>query len=228
MKGSIAVTQRVLLEAAYSEPRDALSHDWVAWRDGQALSFVPLPNRLADPASFLKKHRCAALLLSNGNDVGEWAGDAPPPPGAETAPAAWRDLAEFRALEHAVAEGMPVFGVCRGRQMINRFFGGSICRSLRAGGFAEHVKRDHPVQFVAESWRRRLGAESHRVNSWHEQGVRPADLAASLCAVAVSDDGVVEALEHDDYPIRAIQWHPERPPADDPINAAIVRWGLGL
>lgn len=226
MSGVIAVTQRVIEDPAHGEPRDALSHDWVAWLDGHDIEFVPMPNRLADPAAFLKRRGCRALLLTNGNDVGEWTGEARPGPRPGMAPSAWRDLTEFRALEHALAEGLPVFGVCRGLQMINRFFGGSICRSVRAAGFAEHVRRDHEVRFVDERWRRQLGADGHCVNSFHVQGVRPTDLAAGLRTAALADDGLVEAIEHDDYPIRAIQWHPERPPADDTVNAAIVRWGL--
>ena len=117
------------------------------------------------------------------------------------------DLAFARAF---IAAGKPILGICRGHQVLNVVFGGSLCQHLptteahRAEGDAAH-----PVTARGESFLKDLYGECFRVNSHHHQGVDR--LGDNLRAVLLCpDDGTVEAFQHETLPVIGIQFHPER------------------
>lgn len=124
-----------------------------------------------------------------------------------------RDAFELELLTDAHERGLPVLGICRGSQLINTFFGGTLHQDLKAADLAptrfDSVLPRRPVQILAGSRLRRvLGIERCRVNSLHNQAVdRPGD---DLEIVARDDDGVVQAIEHREHPfLIGVQWHPE-------------------
>ena len=124
-----------------------------------------------------------------------------------------RDDWEFLLLDEAVKRRLPVIGICRGCQLINVYFGGTLWQDLpseRPSDIAHRGKGAcHDIQIVAGSrLARSLGVEGIQVNSSHHQAVK--DLAPGFRAVAVAPDGVVEAIESDVLPIVAVQFHPER------------------
>lgn len=136
----------------------------------------------------------------------------------------FRDGFELPLLEQAIREGTPVFGICRGLQVINVGLGGSLIQDIpsecpkavdHADG-ATHKIRINPGSRLA----RLAGVSEVLVNSWHHQAVRDqGGLAPGLVATAHSFDGLVEAVEalagkfsgH----VMAVQWHPERQDAGD-------------
>ncbi|MGB4115145.1 MAG: type 1 glutamine amidotransferase [Polaromonas sp.] len=158
------------------------------------------------------------LVLHGGADV--WPGSY----GEEPLHAAWhgdriRDEYE-QALVHAfVKAGKPVFGVCRGLQLINVAFGGTLYQDISTQRPDSRTHRDgkaydkhfHTLEIVPET---RLSAlltsvSSYKINSIHHQGIR--QLADGFVAEAhCPDDGVIEAIRHtgSSY-IAAVQWHPE-------------------
>lgn len=160
----------------------------------------------------------AGLLLCGGVDVdparyGETVlADA----GVEVLPE--RDELEWQLLAGARERKLPVWGVCRGLQVLNVFLGGSLWQDLprQRPGALEHSQPDpvdalvHPVQADAETaLGDRLSQEVALVNSRHHQAIR--QLAPGLRAAARSSDGLVEAVEGADggWWLRAVQWHPE-------------------
>jgi putative glutamine amidotransferase len=118
-----------------------------------------------------------------------------------------RDALERRLLEYAATRSRPAIGVCRGLQLINLHFGGSLHGQLPADA---HVNRLHSVRLegmLAEA----VGRAEVEVNSFHRWGVQPGDLGRGLQPLARAADGVIEALQHEQLPLLAVQWHPERP-----------------
>ena len=124
-----------------------------------------------------------------------------------------RDAWEWLLLDEAVKRRLPVIGICRGCQLINVYFGGTLWQDLPSERPGEVVHRGkgahHDIQIVAGSrLARSLGLNSSRVNTIHHQAVR--DLAPGFRAVAFAPDGVVEAIESDTLPVVGVQFHPEK------------------
>jgi gamma-glutamyl-gamma-aminobutyrate hydrolase PuuD len=129
-----------------------------------------------------------------------------------------RDEFELELLRAFAAAGKPVLGVCRGMQLINVAFGGTLYQDLQAAGAASFRHREpdlydehaHDVEFVADGWLSRIygGATRGRVTSIHHQGVRV--LGRDLIVDATSTDGVIEAVRHAGHDFMVgVQWHPE-------------------
>jgi putative glutamine amidotransferase len=132
-----------------------------------------------------------------------------------------RDVFEFALLEGALAQRAPILGICRGVQMINVGFGGSLYQDLKedAAPQFEHRQTDagktrqeatHSVLVTdAESSLGSIVPRSCRVNSLHHQAVKR--VGRGLKVTARSEDGLVEAVESaEEYPfLMAVQWHPE-------------------
>lgn len=119
-----------------------------------------------------------------------------------------RDEAELYALSQAVALGKPVLGICRGEQLINVFFGGTLRQDLPGHSrTVDHLDRLHHI-CTAPSFLAELYGTEAIVNSAHHQAVETP--GEGLRPVQWAQDSTVEALEHDALPIWAVQWHPER------------------
>lgn len=183
---------RSYVVSGYGEVRDAIARDWYAFfaKAMPGVSWMLLPNLGRDIADYIAKWRIDGFVLSGGNDIGEDP---------------VRDLTEDTILDMASESALPVLGVCRGLQMIQRHFGGSIARRQDNN----HVGKRHIVRVTANPWLKVPG-DSVEVNSFHNMGVPADGIAAPLKLIAASDDGSVEGLCHAGLPIVAIQWHPER------------------
>jgi putative glutamine amidotransferase len=161
--------------------------------------------------------RAGGLVLTGGADIDPANyGAQPHPKLGHTDPE--RDELEIGLTRAAVERGKPVFGICRGQQLINVALGGTLYQDLSA----EHpsgVQHDskprngpptlaHPIK-VDRGTRLAsiVGAGDLPVNSFHHQAIRR--LAPDLCATAFSSDGLVEGLESPDGRVLAVQCHPE-------------------
>jgi putative glutamine amidotransferase len=158
------------------------------------------------------------LVLEGGSDV--WPGsygEAPLAP--EWSGDRVRDEYEIALLRAFVDAGKPVLGVCRGLQVINVAFGGTLYQDIgtqkpEAGAHRDASLYDqhfHEIELVAGSRLAQLyrGITRATVNSVHHQGIK--DLAAGFVIEAVSlDDHIIEALRWTgpSY-VAAVQWHPE-------------------
>jgi putative glutamine amidotransferase len=108
---------------------------------------------------------------------------------------------------------IPIFGICRGLQIINVACGGSLIQDLpkdridHSYSFKNQVKdQGHPVVIEKDSILYSLFGEHIEVNTYHHQGIDR--LAEGLKVVARAPDGMIEAIEALD--LIAVQWHPER------------------
>ena len=155
------------------------------------------------------------LLLPGGVDIEpKRYGDEPSPALGKTIPE--RDEFDFAVLEAALAQKIPVMGICRGMQLINVRFGGSLWQDLPSEFPVKEIRHrgDHvgtPSHSVAIEPGSRLaaaiGATNAVVNSMHHQAVKR--LAPGFRITARAPDGVVEAIEHESLPVAGVQFHPE-------------------
>ena len=152
---------------------------------------------------------CGALLLPGGGDVEPWRYGRGNTASRGLEPE--RDTAELMLLERFIAAGKPVLGICRGIQIINVFFGGTLCQDLPGHAAADGKDSFHAVCTVRSPLLPVCGPVC-RVNSAHHQAV---DVPGrGLRAIQWAEDGAVEALCHDCLPIWGVQWHPERLPEE--------------
>lgn len=203
----VAVSMRVVDNSAHSEVRDTLSHDWTRTLSAMGIIPVPVPNLLPDPIAYMRAVGVRGLILTGGDDLGpvdgEQGADSPPSP---------RDRTERALLQGALDACLPVLGICRGMQLINVIFGGSLARGLAAecSSAEKHVDAWHEVEILEPRLRALAGMKRVVTNSFHNQGVTLSRLAPSLRAFALTDSGVVEGLLHPERPVLGVQWHPER------------------
>ena len=154
-----------------------------------------------------------ALVLSGGADVAPSHYGATPHPALGTIEPE-RDRFEFALLAEARARTLPVLAICRGLQLANVAFGGTLWQDLPSerAPHPQSVRRQDRVHDVRIAPGSRLaqvlGRTSHPVNSFHHQAIR--DLAPGLRPTAHSHDGLVEGIETmDDWWFLGVQWHPE-------------------
>jgi putative glutamine amidotransferase len=123
-----------------------------------------------------------------------------------------RDALETRLLAAALERGLPVLGICRGQQLLNVHFGGSLHQDLR-GFYVEdpETRTILPRKRVLTEPGTRLAAilgPQARVNALHRQGVD--GLGRGVRVAARDRNGIVQAVEHAALPfVLGVQWHPE-------------------
>ena len=183
----VALTMRITQAPGYYEPRDSISHDWLGRLVAWGMTPVLIPNLLDGHRDYLEWASPDVLVLTGGDDLGKTP---------------QRDEAEKELLEHALALGIPVLGVCRGLQLINARFGGKL------EPVEGHVGRDHEIT-LARPWQKFYGPETD-VNSYHTLGITPELLGEGLAGAAFDAGGHIEALHHRTLPLAAVMWHPER------------------
>lgn len=176
----IVVTQRVEVVESIGERRDALSQEWPLLAEACGFLPLPLPNHLSTAAGMLAELEPEGILLTGGNDLAAYGGNAPE-----------RDAVEQYLIRQAVERKIPLLAVCRGTQMLLHCFGTPLRR------IEGHVRVEHPL------------SNGDTVNSFHGWGA--AECRPPLEPLAWSEDGILEAVRHRDYPwICGIMWHPER------------------
>lgn len=171
---------------------------------------------------------CDALVLTGGKDVAPELYADWPDETVETDSA--RDGVEFKLIETAIGNRLPILGICRGLQVLNVYFGGNLVIDLEKYYGRNHralsktEDRYHGVKlFEGSHLRQFIEKETGQVNSAHHQAADR--IGSGLKVTARADDGTVEAIEgNDDLPSRiiSVQWHPERMTFDDPFARGVL------
>ena len=178
---------------------------------------VLIPSLIAEDGWDALYARLDGILFSGGGDIAldHFSGDAHPRI-ADVEPG--RDSVELKLIHAAASDGKPFLGICRGFQLMNVAFGGTLYTHLpdQLPGSLDHSYPGnlrhvlvHEVKIeegthVADV----LGEPIVRVNSHHHQGLK--DIAPSLRIAGYAPDGLVEAVELLDHPFAfGVQWHPE-------------------
>lgn len=153
-----------------------------------------------------------------------------------------RDTIALELVEACVAQGVPIFGICRGFQEMNVALGGSLHPEIRElpGRMNHRMPRlstgeihpdpevvfadRHEVRLIPDGeFTRILGRDVIRVNSLHGQGILEA--GERVIIEGVAEDGTVEAIRIDEASGFAlgVQWHAEHDPQSNPINRALFQ-----
>ena len=156
------------------------------------------------------------VLFTGGEDIDpKYYGEAP---AGSNAAVPERDAQELELFGAFYALRRPILCICRGVQLMNVFFHGSLIQDIASEGpgYLEHSQSSeggfatvHGVSVERGTRLASLVGESVRVNSMHHQAVRRA--GEGLIVAARAEDGIAEGLECPDYPFMlGVQWHPER------------------
>lgn len=154
---------------------------------------------------------CGGLLLPGGGDI------APAFYGEQNRGSAdidtELDILQLQAFDLALQRGMPILGICKGLQLINVGFHGTLLQDLGTAGNERHRyengDRYHTSAIEKGSWLYRLYGGETTVNSAHHQAI--SRLGEGLSAVSRCPlDGCIEAIAHRSLPVTGVQWHPER------------------
>lgn len=224
-----------------ARPREPEPYLQALLRAGAAEADIVLAAHDAPPDLDLDRMR--GLLLTGGADVdpqlyGETVrypqGNGRQRP-VKTDPK--RDQFELNLLRHALSRQLPILAICRGLQLANAHFGGTLYQDLYADDATQHEHRQdeqrsgfsHHIRLTEGPSRLReiLGAaaaEPLPVNSFHHQGIRNLGHGLRMTARAM-EDGFPEAFELDssDSPFFiAVQWHPEEL-TNSPLHLALFR-----
>lgn len=167
---------------------------------------------LSDPEQAVQDAlTCDGLLLPGGGDMDpKFYGQARIPACGE--PNLLRDAAEPLLLRAFLAADKPVLGICRGVQVMNAVLGGDLYQDIKPFEHLPH--NDHWAKVHTVTVRRGtllsriLGQDTVLVNSQHHQAVDR--VAPGFTLAALSEDGIVEAIEKPDARFcLGVQWHPE-------------------
>lgn len=115
------------------------------------------------------------------------------------------DHFDLDCIDAFVTKEKPIMGICRGIQLLNVYFGGTLLSHIDEQLHAP--MHSHTIHLSAHSFLSQLMDDAAIVNSYHHQVV--GKLGKGLIAAAHSEEMYVEALQHKQLPIIAVQWHPE-------------------
>lgn len=188
----IGITSRITENTNYVEKRDAISHDWPKFLENFHAFPIIIPNSITKPEEFFDKIGLDGFILTGGDNIGD---------NIE------RDKIEKSIIEYGIKNKIPIFGVCRGMQVINSYFGGN----LETLSTPEHVKNDHLVEIQKNDFSKIFSDDYLKVNSFHNNIIKEKFLGKNLVSFALTkNDRTVEGFYHEHLSIIGVMWHPER------------------
>ncbi len=194
-----------------------LENDMARYVTQKGILPVLIPD-VADEYLFDILDELDGFVLQGGSDlapetygetpIGKWKGDP------------YRDQYELKILDYAIKNSRPVLGICRGFQLMNAYFGGTLYQDTATQQPTLPLHRSaerydtlkHGVSFIDNTVLHKLygNDEPKLVNSVHHQAIK--DLGDNLEPYAVSTDGLIEAFGYTKEPagkVIGVQWHPE-------------------
>ena len=210
------------------------SSNYIKWlrRSNPTADCIVMSGLSQDSVDLVFKH-CSGLLLTGGEDVfpGNYGQES------DTARCGEfnlrRDTLEFDLIEKGIKRKIPILGVCRGQQIMNVALGGTLYVDIPTDiktdllhQCNDYLKCFHHVKVLPDNILSQLsGIESGPVTTNHHQAVNK--VADDLKVMAVSDDGLIEALgwknpEGKPFLI-TVQWHPERMDSTSTLSTPLAK-----
>lgn len=188
----VLITQRLVENTAYPETRECLDVQWGLF--SKAVGLLPVPILAnTDAEQYFSQFNPAGVILSGGNDLGEFSDD----PLSKR-----RDELEDRIVKCAFESRLPVLGVCRGMQFLASQAG------IALKPVTNHVATRHGLNVDGNAKYGDVLSGLNEVNSYHQYGFT--ETCSDFRVLASAPDGVIEAMMHAELPMMGIMWHPER------------------
>jgi len=188
----IAVSQRLMLNEKYYELREGLDVRW--GRLFSELGFLPIALPLeCNFESYFENISINGILLTGGDDLSIFN---------DNELSHKRDQFELKLVDFGLKHDIPIFGVCRGMQLIGKYFDCSF------KPVENHIAVEHELKISGGSDLKLYLDKLEIVNSYH--GFAISSVNGGLLVSAQSDDHVIEAIEHTTHRIFGQMWHCER------------------
>ncbi len=175
---------------------------------------------------------CDGLLITGGEDVNpEYYGREFDSIKCDL-PNDFRDSLDLLLIENALKHNIPIMGICRGLQILNVYFGGSLIFDIPSDfdttvkhRFPEYKASQHDVRIINGALLQEItGVSNGNTNSNHHQGIDK--LAPLLTGSTYTEDGLVEAIELKEKEgkpyVLGVQWHPERMDYANPLSGNLA------
>lgn len=162
-------------------------------------------NAVINSGGEIGKENCDGLILCGGGDISPLFYNEENEKSLNVDIS--RDKYEFELLEKFIFLKKPVLAICRGIQIVNVFFGGTLYQNIENHKNIDGTDLFHQVT-AKERFLKNLYGEEFLVNSCHHQAIKT--LGKDLCVTAISPDNVIEGIVHKSLSIIGVQWHPER------------------
>ena len=200
----IGITQRLVREEKYDEIRNALD---IRWQELLlSIDLIPIPIPINIDFSLYADLGLNGIILTGGNDLSSQL---------DNLLSNLRDKHEIECIRYAIENSIPLFGVCRGMQLVAEYFGSTFKK------IDNHVSKRHNICFTTEQEYQIQFANIKNVNSYHKYAIDVLGNELEIVGICPNDD-VIEAIQHKKYKIFGQMWHPEREYPFDLNNCQII------
>jgi len=205
MKKIIAITQRVDYIDNYKETRETLDVRYLELI--KKLDYSPLIlSYTMDIEEYFKIFKVDGIFLSGGNDLYEWS---------NTKESRVRDIFEYKLIEYAIENSIPILGICRGMQVIANYFNSHFEKISNQVGINHLLKPNIKSKYFP------ILKEIKKVNSYHNYAVK--SISSDLIVSAHNDDDIIKAIEHRELKIFGHMWHPERYKKFEDVQLSLIK-----
>jgi putative glutamine amidotransferase len=201
----IAITQRLISTQNYFEIREALDIKWgLLFKE---LKFLPiiLPIEFNYKKIF-ENIKIEGIILTGGNDLNVIS---------KNTLSLKRDNFEKAIIKYGIKKNIPIYGMCRGMELITEFFGGSLKKVKGQVGVRQKLNINNNSKYFSEL------IKIKSVNSFHNYAVD--NLPKDLIISASNKSGIVKAIEHKKYKILSQMWHTERERNFDKYQVNLIK-----
>ncbi|MCK5110915.1 MAG: gamma-glutamyl-gamma-aminobutyrate hydrolase family protein [Arcobacteraceae bacterium] len=188
----ILVTQRLFNNKSYFEQREMLDISWGKLFEKIDLLPIILPYEY-DFKKYCNEFKIDGIFLTGGNDLSSVN---------QNDLSLKRDNLEFKLIKYAIENSIPIFGVCRGMQIIAKYFGSDLNK------IDGQINIKHKLIVNENSKYSKYLNSLKEVNSFHNYLIE--NISNDLIVSATSEDKTIKAIEHKDKRIFAQMWHSER------------------
>ncbi len=169
---------------------DFLDHYWINFFESRKISFVQIPNSFKLCNNILKNEKKIDLIiLAGGNDLF-----------VKDKKINMRKKVEINLIRFGLKKKIPILGICRGMQILNFFFKGSLDK------IKGHMKVNSKVYFKKDFFNKKM----LNVRCFHNYGIKTESLSKSFEIFAVDKHQNIEMMKHKKKNIYGVMWHPER------------------
>jgi len=192
-------------------------HSYINWLEYFKVDFIIFDWKEKTPTELFDE--CSGLILTGGTDIYPGFYKDIDDVSIKESYTPERDSYEMELIENTLKYKKPVLGICRGNQLLNVYFKGTLIQDIKSERGFDHSKiseseiRHHDINVKTKSLLFKIVNEKkYSVTSTHHQAIdKPGE---GLAVNAIADDGIIEGIEFEDKKDKSfllgIQWHPER------------------